>query len=182
LTLARFLCGRARRLFEETDDCLEVVELLDIRLAKHVNDLSETLVKKYSYAFYSKAATFVVQHYLQGSRFVRQPLASLPMTPVRSKSSRGMTTPTSISSCASDFSDDMPMTPTSPLPSLPPSDDFSTLFMIESDKENFSSSTFEPALNKQHVETPPEQFLPHDFVTFGRAALHNLNLSSPAVS
>jgi G2/mitotic-specific cyclin-B, other len=181
LTLSRFLCGRARRFFEETEDCLEIVELLDSRLAKHVNDLSETLVKKYSYAFYSKAATFVVQYYLQGGRFVRQPIAALPMTPIRSRSSRGITTPTSISTCASDFSDDMPMTPTSPPPSLP-SDDFSNSYMIESDKENYSSSTFEPAFNKQHVETPPDQFLPHDFVTFGRAALHNLNLSSPAVS
>jgi len=37
---------------------------LDSRLAKHVNDLSETLIKKYSYAFYSKAAISVVQFYL----------------------------------------------------------------------------------------------------------------------
>ncbi|KAK7694558.1 hypothetical protein QCA50_001744 [Cerrena zonata] len=55
LTLARYLCGKSRRIFEETEECLDIVEHLDNRLAKHVNDLSETLVKKYSYAFYSKA-------------------------------------------------------------------------------------------------------------------------------
>jgi len=178
LTLARFLCGRPRRMFEETDECLQVVDLLDARLSKHVNDLSETLVKKYSYAFYSKAATFVVQYYLQGGRFSRS-FATLPMTPVRSKSSRIISTPTSVSTCASDLSDDMPMTPTSPLASLP-SDDYA--YMMESDKENYSTSAFEPVVAHKHVESTPDHFLPHDFVTFGRAALHNLNLSSPAVS
>lgn len=179
LTLARYLCGRPRHLFEETDECLEVVELLDSRLATNVNDLSETLVKKYSYAFYSKAATSVVQYYLKGNRFVRQPFATLPMTPVRNRSSRGMATPSTVSTCGSDFSDDMPMTPTSPLASLP-SDDYA--YMMDSDKENYSSANFEPVLSSKHVESPSDQFLPHDFVTFGRAALHNLNLSSPAVS
>ena len=46
LTLARYLCGRPRQFYEETDECLEVVELLHTRLSKHVNDLSETLIKK----------------------------------------------------------------------------------------------------------------------------------------
>lgn len=174
LTLARFLCGKGRRLFEETDECLEIVELLDSRLSKHVNDLSETLVKKYSYAFYSKAATFVVQYYLQGGRFTRQPLAQLPMTPVRSYS-REISTPTSVSTTASDFSDDMPATPTSPGFS---SDLFSGSYMSD-DKENLPSPRFEPVINKQHIEPTPEQFLPHDFVAYGRPALHSLNVSSP---
>ncbi|KAJ7765260.1 hypothetical protein B0H16DRAFT_1454427 [Mycena metata] len=68
LTLARFLCGKARRVWEETEDCFDIVDDLDTRLAKQINDLSEeqvkdlseVRVKKYSYAFYSKAATFVV--------------------------------------------------------------------------------------------------------------------------
>jgi len=34
---------------------------------------------------------------------------------------------------------------------------------------------------KHRTESPPEQYLPHDFVTFGRPALHNLNVSSPRV-
>jgi len=71
------------------------------------------------------------------------------------------------------------MTPTSPLASLP-SDDYA--YMMESDKENYSTSTFEPVVAHKHVESTPDHFLPHDFVTFGRAALHNLNLSSPVVS
>jgi G2/mitotic-specific cyclin-B, other len=177
LTLARFLCGKSRHIFEETDACLEVVEHLDNRLAKHVNDLSETLVKKYSYAFYSKAATFVVQYYLQGGRFHRQHYTPFPMTPARSPASSYMSTPTSTTTSASDISDDMPLTPTSPPFS---SDPFSSSYVSEYDKENMPS-TFEPVINKHRVESPPEQYLPHDFVTFGRPALHNLNISSPRV-
>jgi hypothetical protein len=60
LTLARFLRGKCRRIFKAMAACL-VVEHLDNCLSKHVNDLSENLVKKYSYAFYSKAVTFMVQ-------------------------------------------------------------------------------------------------------------------------
>jgi len=173
LTLARFLCGKPRRLWEENEECLEVVEHLDSRLAKHVNDLSETLVKKYSYAFYSKAATFVVQTYLQGVRFARHAFPALPMTPKR-VSTYTLSTPTSCSTSVSDLSDDMPLTPTtSPFTS----DSFSGVY--SSDKENISSPSFEPVINKLRVEPTPDQYLPHDFVTFGRPALHNINNISP---
>lgn len=178
LTLARFLVGKGRNIFEETEECLEIVEYLDNRLAMHVNDLSETLVKKYSYAFYSKAATFVVQYYLQGGRFKRQPLAPLPITPVTPNRSTTSTfsTPMSTSTSASEMSDDYPLTPTSPQSSFS-SDPFSGSYGSD-DKENLPT-TFEPVINKQRIDVPPEQYLPHDFVTFGRSALHNLNISSP---
>lgn len=176
LTLARYLCEKPRRAFEETPECRDVVKLLDGRLSKHVNDLSETLVKKYSYAFYSKAATFVVQYYLEGGKYDDQPTTPiLPSTPVRSRASK-VSTPMSVSTTASDLSDDMPATPTSPICS---SDFFPSSFMSD-DKENCPSpTTFEPVINKQHVEPTPEQFLPHDFVKYGRPALHSLNVSSP---
>ncbi|KAI0704889.1 cyclin [Cytidiella melzeri] len=180
LTLARYICGKGRRLFAETDEGLEIVELLDNRLAKHVNELSETLVKKYAYAFYSKAATFVLQYYLQGNRFERRALAPLPMTPVKTKSSK-VYTPASVSTTASDISDDMPATPTSP---MMPSDAFSSSYMSddEDDKENFPSSpTFSPVVSKQHSDPVPEQFLPHDYVSMSRPALHSLNAPSPRV-
>jgi len=172
LTLARFLCGKARRMWEETEECFDVVDYLDTRLAKHVNDLSETLVKKYSYAFYSKAATFVVQYYLQGGRYVR-PTSTLPMTPIRSPAST-ISTPMSASTSASDQSDDFPVTPTTPAFS---SDPFGGYSSPCGDKENMPMS-FEPVLNKHRIETPPEQFLPHEFVAF-RPALHNINNVSP---
>jgi hypothetical protein len=177
LTLARSVVGKGRHPFEETEECLKIVEHLDNRLAKHVNELSETLVKKYSYAFYSKAATFVVQYYLQGGRFQPLPLSNLPATPVtpnhRSTAS-AFSTPMSTSTSASDISDDYPRTPTTPQ-SFSSSDPFG--HQAENDKENLP--TFEPVLNKQRIDAPPEQYLPHDFVTFGRSALHNLNISSP---
>ncbi|KAH7915375.1 cyclin-like protein [Hygrophoropsis aurantiaca] len=173
LTLARFLCGKGRRIFEETDECLEIVDYLDNRLAKHVNDLSEILVKKYSYAFYSKAATFVVQYYLQGGRFSRQTVISFPVTPTRASAS-GTSTPMSSTASVSDISDDFPLTPTSP--SSFSSDPFSSSFLSEDDKENLPTA-FEPVINKQRMDVPPDQYLPHDFVAFGRPALHNLNVS-----
>lgn len=169
LTLARYLCGRSRRHWEETEECLEVIDLLDTRLALHVNDLSETLVKKYSFAFYSKAATFVVQYYLEGNRFPVAEIDPLPVTPKRTSASV-LNTPTSSTTTASDVSDDMPLTPTTPAFS---SDAFSGAFSSD-DKEN-TSATFEPVINKLQLDNTPEQFLPHDFVTFGRPALHNLN-------
>ncbi|KAI3622774.1 g2 mitotic-specific cyclin cyb1 [Moniliophthora roreri] len=180
LTLARYLCGKPRRVWEETDECLEIVDLLDSRLAKRVNDLSETLVKKYSYAFYSKAATFVVQYYLQGGRFVRTALPPFPLTPTRSRSdslSSTVSTPMSTTTSVSDMSDDFPLTPITP--SLPPSSDpFQNIYSSSDDKENVPS-TFEPALNKLRMDcdSPPDQYLPHDFVAFGRPALHSLNVS-----
>lgn len=181
LTLARYVCGKGRRLFEETEEALEIVDLMDTRLAKHVNDLSETLVKKYAYAFYSKAATFVLQYYLEGNRFERErerkTLAPLPTTPVKAKPSK-VHTPTSVSTTASDVSDDMPATPTSP---AMPSDAFSSSYTSD-DKENFSSSpTFSPVVSKQSVEPVPEKFLPHDYVAMNRPALHSLNAPSPRV-
>ncbi|KAJ6627232.1 cyclin-like protein [Mycena sp. CBHHK59/15] len=171
LTLARFLCGKARRVWEETEECFDVVDYLDTRLAKHVNDLSETLVKKYSYAFYSKAATFVVQYYLQGGRYVRP--TTLPATPTRSPPSAA-STPMSCTTSASDKSDDFPLTPTTPAFS---SDPFGHSHS-SSDKENIS---FEPVLNKLRIETPPEQFLPHEFVALGRPVLQNHNVSPRAL-
>lgn len=183
LTLARYLCGQPRRYWEETDECLEVIGHLDTRLATHVNDLSETLIKKYSYAFYSKAATFVVQYYLEGGRFSRpavSSLASLPVTPKRSTVSSTISTPMSASTTASDLSDDMPVTPTTPSsPPSYPSDPFTPSSMYSSDDKENMPSTFEPVLNtKLRMEVPADQFLPHDYVTF-RPALHNLNTLSP---
>jgi len=173
VTLARFLCNKERRVFEETEECLEIVEYLDNRLAKNVNDISETLIKKYSYAFYSKAATFVVQNYLQGGRFHRQPVLPLPVpaTPLRSFNPL-VRTPMSATTTASDVSDEMPITPTSPCFS---SDVFSSSVMSEDDKENASSPHFEPVVNKRDSENPPEQYLPHDFVAYRRPALHSFN-------
>ncbi|KAJ7275340.1 cyclin [Mycena haematopus] len=170
LTLARFLCGKPRRMWEETEECFDIVDYLDTRLAKHVNDLSETLVKKYSFAFYSKAATFVVQYYLQGGRYDRP--TSLPMTPIRSPAS-AISTPMSASTTVSDQSDDFPVTPTTPA-----NDPFGGYSHTFNDKENIATS-FEPVLNKLRIESSPEQFLPHDFVAFGRPALHNLSNVSP---
>lgn len=115
LILAQAISGKHRMRNEEREASLEVAELLDHRLANHLNDVSEVLVKKYSYAFYSKASTVVIQYYLAGGRFARFPIPDLfPVTPNRSYSSSlsGAPTPLSTStSCSSVSSDDMPATP-----------------------------------------------------------------------
>ena len=167
LTLSRYIYGKSGRLDDETDECMAVVHLLDTRLATQTAELSETVVKKYSYAFYAKAATFVVQYYIEGNRFRREPvLPPLPMTPVKAHSPRART-PMSASTTASDVSDDMPATPTSP---MYPSDAYSTPY-VSDDKENLPSSP-SVIVAKLPVEQIPEQFLPHDFVTLSRPALH----------
>lgn len=186
LTLARYLCDKPRRVFEETEECLEVIDHLDTRLRKHVNELSEVLVKKYSYAFYSKAATSVVQYYLAGGRYEPGPLpislpttatASPPSTPPRRKSAGTVHTPPSAmstTSTASDVSDDMPATPTSPYMSDYSSEPFS-------DKEN-QPTAFEPVVAKQYIDNQvPDGYLPAD-LTFGRTALHAINIASPRVA
>jgi G2/mitotic-specific cyclin-B, other len=187
LTLARYLCELGRQPHEETDECIEIAEHLDDRLARCVNELSEVLVKKYSYAFYSKAATFVVEYYLKGGRFIRlaPPQLPIPVTPTRTPLSSVASTPASVATTASDLSEDMPstpMTPTSPLSS----DVYSgSSYPSEGyyDKENMPSvTTFSPVVSKHHTDTVPDQFLPHDFVSFGRPALHSLNVSSPRVT
>jgi len=95
------------------------------------------------------------------------------VTPKRTSMS-AVSTPASTTTTASDMSDDMPMTPKTPAYSSDP-------FSSSDDKENIS--TFEPVLNKLRLDNPPEQYLPHDFVSFGRPALHSLNnISSPRMA
>ncbi|KAG1859539.1 cyclin-like protein [Suillus subalutaceus] len=134
LMLALFLCGKPCHIFEEMEECLEIIDCVNNRLAK-----------LYTYAFYSKAPTFVVQYYLQGGRFIRWSFITLLMMP----------TPPSIPS------------------SLSP-EPFSNSFLSEDDKE-FFPTMFELVINKQCTEVPPDHLLPHDFITFGHPALHHLN-------
>jgi hypothetical protein len=170
LTLARHICGQTRRIYEETEEIMEIVDALDERLATSVNELSETLVQKYAFGFFSKASTNVVRWYLGGGRFTRfTALPSMPATPTRSIYSLATTTPPlSAGSSTSDLSDmeDMPPTP-SELTTVPPP-------FVEGvyDKENLPS-TF--TIAKHAAEPVPDEFLPHDYVTYGRPALHTLN-------
>jgi hypothetical protein len=178
VALARDICDQPRRVYEETEESLLIVEALDERLATSLNDLSETLVHKYSYQFYSKASTFVMQHYLKGGRFDRHAVAlDLPVTPNRSPLSSVIRTPMSTTSSASDISDDMPATPTSPfsVDGFSMSEDIS-VSEGDFDKENLPSAF---VIVKQATEPVPEQCLPHDFVTLARPALHALNSVSP---
>jgi G2/mitotic-specific cyclin-B, other len=104
---------------DETEEALEVAELLDARLANHLNDLSEILIKKYRYAFYSKASDIVVDFYQSCERFQRHPIVipgvfnQTPLTPAKRAYTGLPPTPLSCStSCSSIASDDMPTTPT----------------------------------------------------------------------
>ncbi|KAF7334935.1 Cyclin N-terminal domain-containing protein [Mycena venus] len=81
LTLARFIGGKShRKSSAETEECFKIIHYLDTRLAGNVDsdELSETLVRKYSYDFYSNAAEVVLQYYLQGGRYVRPTFSMTP--------------------------------------------------------------------------------------------------------
>ncbi|KIY68893.1 hypothetical protein CYLTODRAFT_421224 [Cylindrobasidium torrendii FP15055 ss-10] len=172
LTLARFLCGKPRRPWEESEECVDVVELLDTRLSKHINEVSETLLKKYSYAFYSKASTMVVRIYVNGGGFSRWSSAPFPITPTRH--SPALSPATSPASTISDMSDDGPLTPSTPLDLTMP-DGFGD---VGDDKENLPVS-FEPVYTTK--QAPVEaQFIPHDLVALGRVPLFPRN--APGVS
>ncbi|KAJ7938964.1 hypothetical protein B0H13DRAFT_1516484, partial [Mycena leptocephala] len=81
LTLALFIEGKShKRSSVETEECFKIIDHLDTRLARDVDsdDLSETLVRKYSYDFYSNAAEVVVQYYLQSGPYVRPTSSTVP--------------------------------------------------------------------------------------------------------
>jgi hypothetical protein len=69
LTLARYICGKGRRPSDESAETLALINLLDTTLSQNLSSVSQTLVKKYSYAYYSKASGVVVSFYLRGGRF-----------------------------------------------------------------------------------------------------------------
>lgn len=69
LVLSRDICGKPRRPQDESPAVLQMISLLDTTLSQNLDSVSQTLVKKYSYAYYSKASGVVVSFYLRGGRF-----------------------------------------------------------------------------------------------------------------
>lgn len=127
---------------------------MDNHLVSHAHELSETLVKKYSFPFYSKASTHVLAYYLKGNRFVHQSLATCPpitpmavsmvspRTPMSTLSSRSSV----LSSGSSSEADDMPITPGTPTFG---SDPFSTSSQYGlSGKENVHPDVFASKLHR----------------------------------
>ncbi|KAG9049985.1 hypothetical protein FS837_008165 [Tulasnella sp. UAMH 9824] len=73
LVLSRHICGKPRRPQDESPAVLQMISLLDSTLSQNLDSVSQTLVKKYSYAYYSKASGVVVSFYLRGGRFTFNP-------------------------------------------------------------------------------------------------------------
>lgn len=176
LVLARHACQQPRRLYEETQECLEVVELLDERLAQRVAELSETLVKKYAFGFYSKASTHIVQWYLTGNRFERTTLPpSLPATPVSRSPFSALSTPMSSMTTTSDASSDdlMPLTPTMPHASDPFLASLVPTATGSRDKENV------PAVHESVVmvklSTVSDEYEASHPKAYSRQPLHEMN-------
>lgn len=179
LILARFICSQPRRIYDEPSEVIEIVELLDNRLAKHVADLSETLVKKYSFPFYSKASTLTVQWYLTGNRFVRQIIPCLiPTTPVSRNALSALSTPMSTMTVSTDSSDeiDMPATPTSPVYAGDPFLLSRTLSSHSSDKENVPTTKIEPIVHTKYSNVADDASVQH----YPRQALQNRNILAPS--
>ncbi|KAH8120140.1 cyclin-like protein [Phellopilus nigrolimitatus] len=181
LILARHVCQEPRRIYDEPADVIEVVELLDQRLSRSVSDLSETLVKKYSFPFYSKASTHTVQWYLTGNRFVRNVLPCLiPATPVSSRNPlSALSTPMSSMSVSTDSSSDdvdMPITPTSPAYAVDPFLPSQNVVSTQNDKENV------PAIYDSSVSTKysnaADDCPSQDY--YSRPVLHDRNVLAPS--
>lgn len=134
LMLARFMLGKQRRRDYETENVLRIVNLLDSHLGEHLDQVSGIVIKKYSFAFYSRSSTFAREWYLSGNRFAlpqspllfsSDPCSSSPMSRSSSyqRSSSPLTSPSSESSFGSQTSDDCldfddeaePSTPITPL-------------------------------------------------------------------
>ncbi|KZS93111.1 hypothetical protein SISNIDRAFT_455082 [Sistotremastrum niveocremeum HHB9708] len=183
LALARCICSKTRYPADESDESLDIAELLDTQLASHLDDLSEVIVKKYAYAFYSKASSVVIQFYLSSKRFVRHPVPPALVIPARTplSSLTSVRTPLSAStSYSSASSDDMPSTPSSgsfygdPFCSA-------SVEMRADQKENSrptSSSTptlaFRPVIKRPSAEDMTSCMLPDNHVV-SRPVLHVLN-------
>ncbi|KAG8905281.1 hypothetical protein FRB99_000298 [Tulasnella sp. 403] len=69
LCLARYICGKGRRPADESPEVLHLIYLLDHTLSQNLESVSQILVKKYSFVYYSKASGVVVSFYLRGGRF-----------------------------------------------------------------------------------------------------------------
>lgn len=157
LLLSRFLLGKSRRvsrnffclaLFGANDaqvpddpEQVRIASMLDLHLAEHLDKVSVIVVKKYSFAFYSRASTFVREWYLSGRRFSYQDWVQ-PSTPARHARTKIINAPSSCplvsspTSSGSDTSsssedscdDDEPLTPMTPLPPYPtPTDPYDEL-------------------------------------------------------
>jgi len=197
LALAQYTLGKEYQSYEPLDPAvIEVVKLLDAHLAEHLDQVSDTLVKKYSYSYYSKASTYIIQFYLTGRRFVYEPMVPMleePCTPVSSMRSLSSwpsvssltSTPSSsysdVSSVASSEAGDelMPVTPTTPGSS--DTDPFSVLSLSSSplpaDKENMSmgqgGAYYNPVSGK--METDDDFYASSPTINYGRSALYTLN-------
>ncbi|KAL5535361.1 hypothetical protein ACEPAF_3455 [Sanghuangporus sanghuang] len=180
LILARHVCQEPRRIYDEPDSVIEIIELIDTRLCRNIADLSENLVRKYSYPFYSKASTITVQWYLTGNRFVRQVIPSLiPMTPVSRNPLSALSTPMSSMSVSTDSSSDdidMPATPTSPVYAGDPFLISQPHHTSKSDKENIPM-TYDQAVATKYTNIADE-CASHDY--YSRPALHDRNVLAPS--
>ncbi|KAF8525065.1 cyclin [Hysterangium stoloniferum] len=185
LLLARFTCEKQRRAFEETDDAVQIVELLDNHLSAHSHELSNTVVKKYSFAFYSKASTHILQFYLGGRRFVRQPLPIVPpITPFHGHDLYNrsplscVSTPMSVSTASSE-SDDIPVTPPTTTQCI--GDPFVVHISGADDKENILPPDYSPTKHVSDDHMGLSNMFPcaPNAVTFGRPKLNEINRVVP---
>jgi len=160
---------------------LQIVELLDNYLASSSHELSETLVKKYSFAFYSKASTHILQFYLEGHRFDRQSLPAIPpVTPYHSgrdvyanMSLSSVSTPMSTSTSSSE--DDMPITPMAT-----PGDPFAGAINSVDDKENILPLSmqmhgYQHHSPVKHIVDDSNNATGQPITAFGRSKLTEIN-------
>lgn len=133
LMLARCVCGVEKPVHQRaTPDRIETIkiaQMLDSHLAEHLDQVSATVVKKYSPSFYSRASVFVREWYLSQHRFqyvnytatpsTRRTVGSNTEVEMSSSSSPGSRANDSDSdSCSEDDEESYPSTPITPTTSV----------------------------------------------------------------
>ncbi|GAA5879687.1 hypothetical protein JCM3774_002408 [Rhodotorula dairenensis] len=100
LLLARHMLGKTRRPHDESEPVLRVMLMLDELLGEHLEEVSPVVLKKYSWACYSRASTFAREWYLCGRRLALPEYLSpsVPVTPSRPLARSTSSTSTSSSS------------------------------------------------------------------------------------
>lgn len=132
--LARYICGAGKRYGQRHEQAVaRIAQAIDAKFGEHLETVSEILIKKYKEAHYHRASVVVREFYLSGRRYLYQPDPPTPMSASLSSSSLGESSAWSLKrgswmsnspsfgsmSCASsEYGDEVPITPLTPMSSV----------------------------------------------------------------
>ncbi|RSH87084.1 hypothetical protein EHS25_003573 [Saitozyma podzolica] len=129
LMLARFMCGKARKPSNRSENvAVRVAFAIDKHFGEKLEHVSEIVIRKYAPTYYGRCSTICREWYLSGRRFSYNP--ETPATPVSALSTPGLapsgwpgkrgswvaaSPSTGSISCSSSDAGDEPLTPITPV-------------------------------------------------------------------